>query len=104
MEGVIHTSIQWLYSKVEGAPNFSMRRFTIAPGGRIGLHGHHWEHEIYFLSGRGIAFNDRERTEVGPGDVIFLPGNEPHGYENTGSEDLVFLCMIPNNGDTRKLG
>lgn len=102
MDGVSSTTIQWLFSRKEGAPNFSMRRFVISPGGSIGLHGHPWEHEIFFLSGKGVAYTDKERTIVGPGTALFMPGGEPHGYDNTGDEDLVFLCMIPNSGDTRK--
>jgi quercetin dioxygenase-like cupin family protein len=101
MDGVEKTYIQWLYSRDEGAPNFSMRRFTLKNGGNIPLHGHPWEHEIYILSGRAKVFTDTEETVVSEGDVLFVPVDEPHGYENTGEEDLVFLCMIPNKGDTR---
>lgn len=98
VEGVM---IQWLASKTDGAPNFAMRRFTVAPGGKIGLHDHPWEHEIYILKGTGVAYNDKERKDVAPGDVLYIPGNEPHGYNNTGDEDLMFICMIPNSGDNR---
>jgi len=102
MDNVEGTYIQWLASRFDGAPNFAMRRFTMEPGGRIGLHDHPWEHEIYILKGRGVAFNDRERVEVKEGDVIFIPGNEPHGYENPWDEELMFICMVPNEGDPRE--
>ncbi|MEA3557769.1 MAG: cupin domain-containing protein [Candidatus Thermoplasmatota archaeon] len=102
MKGVKDTQIQWLASKFDGAPNFAMRRFTMKPGGSIGLHDHPWEHEIYLLKGQGIAFTDKERVKIKEGNVIFMPGNEPHGYDNTGSEELVFICMIPNEGDPRE--
>jgi quercetin dioxygenase-like cupin family protein len=101
MEGTKDTTIQWLFSRAEGAPNFSMRRFVIRPGGRIGLHDHPWEHEIYFISGKGDAFTDKEHVRVQAGDAIYIPGGEPHGYVNDSKEDLVFLCMIPNSGDMR---
>lgn len=102
MEGVSGTYIQWLASKTDGAPTFAMRRFKIEPGGTIPLHDHPWEHEIFILSGRGVAYNDKERTEIGPGDVLFIPPEEPHGYDNTGDGELTFICMIPNSGDTRE--
>ena len=102
MSGVEGARIQWLASKFDGAPNFAMRRFTVIPGGKIGLHSHPWEHEIYILSGKGLTYTDSERKEIGEGDVIFIPGNEPHGYDNTGDKDLVFICMVPNDGDPRK--
>jgi quercetin dioxygenase-like cupin family protein len=101
MDKVDGTYIQWLASKTEGAPNFAMRRFTMDPGGKIGLHDHPWEHEIYILKGKGVAFNDREKVEIKAGDVLYIPGDEPHGYNNTGDEELMFICMVPNSGDPR---
>jgi quercetin dioxygenase-like cupin family protein len=101
MDKVEGTYIQWLASKTEGAPNFAMRRFTMVPGGKIGLHDHPWEHEIYILKGKGVAFNDKEKVEIKAGDVLYIPGNESHGYNNTGDEELMFICMVPNSGDPR---
>jgi len=101
MDGVQDTYIQWLYSKDEGAPNFAMRRFTLKPGGKIPLHDHPWEHEIYILSGNARVFTDSEEITVVGGDVLYVPDDEPHGYENNGDDDLIFLCLIPNKGDTR---
>jgi quercetin dioxygenase-like cupin family protein len=101
MNGVEGAYIQWLASKKDGAPNFAMRKFKLIPGGKIGLHDHPWEHEIYILSGNGEAYTNHERKEVSPGDVLYIPGGEPHGYDNTGDEDLLFICMIPNSGDPR---
>lgn len=99
MEGVVGTRIQWIYSRVDGAKNFAMRRFTLEKGGRIPLHGHPWEHEIYFLKGSAVVFSDKERFTVSEGDTILVPGDELHGYENPGEEELVFLCMIPLTDD-----
>ena len=95
MEGVEKTSIQWIFKSSDGAPGFAMRRFVMAPGGKIPLHDHGWEHEIYILSGRAVAFTPTEKQEIGPGDALLLPPGEPHGYENHGPEDLVFLCLVP---------
>jgi quercetin dioxygenase-like cupin family protein len=101
MDKVEGTYIQWLASKTDGAPHFAMRRFTMEKGGKIGLHDHPWEHEIYILKGKGIAFNEKERVDIKAGDVLYIPGGEPHGYDNTGDEDLMFICMVPNSGDPR---
>lgn len=103
MAGVEGTRIQWLASKFDGAPNFAMRRFTMEPGGRISLHQHPWEHEIYILKGSATAYNEKERVEIRAGDVLFIPGNEPHGYDNNGEEELMFICMVPNDGDPRTM-
>ena len=96
MDGVESTEIQWLVRAEDGAPTFALRRFTMHPGGRIPLHGHRWEHEIYVLSGRARAFTPETSVEVGPGDVLLIPPDEPHGYECTGDESFVFLCIVPN--------
>ena len=97
VEGVERTEIQWLLSKDDGAPNFALRRFTMKQGGSIPLHGHPWEHEIYILSGRARAFTETDSREVGAGDVLYIPPDEPHGYEVLGEEDLLFLCVVPSH-------
>ena len=89
------TSIRVLVSDEDGAPNFILRRFEIEPNGKIGLHHHIQEHEIYILSGKGEAFNDDETIEIKENDVLYVPPNEPHGYRNTGNKNLTFLCTIP---------
>ncbi|MBN1390280.1 MAG: cupin domain-containing protein [Candidatus Thermoplasmatota archaeon] len=101
MDEVEGTYIQWLVSKFDGAPNFAMRRFTMEPGGRIGLHKHPWEHEIYILKGSGSVYNDKKTVPITAGDVIYIPGDELHGYDNTGEGELMFICMVPNEADQR---
>ena len=94
--GSTETTIRWLITKEgEAAPRFAMRRFEIKPGGQIGMHHHPQEHEIYFLQGTGEVFNEKETVRVKANDVLYVPPEEPHGYRNTGSEPLVFLCIIP---------
>lgn len=96
MYGSTGTSIQWLWGKDDGVPNFALRKFSIKPGGNIGLHGHSEEHEIYILSGKGIVFDDSgNEIHIKENDTIFVPPNETHAYTNTGTKDLQFLCIIP---------
>ncbi len=95
-EGVKDTYIQVLINRDNcGAENFAMRRFTVKPGGEIGLHNHNWEHEIFILKGKGIIKNGGKTYEVEENTAIYIPPNEPHYYKNTGETDLIFLCMIP---------
>ena len=90
------TTIQWLITKVDGAQNYTMRRFEIQPGGEIGLHNHPEEHEIYILEGKGQVFEeDGKITEITIGDILYVPPNEPHGYKKTGNQPLSFICVIP---------
>ena len=41
---------------------------------------------------RGII---RIGAEVGPGDVIYVAGDELHCFEAIGDEPLGFICVIP---------
>jgi quercetin dioxygenase-like cupin family protein len=96
MYGSTGTSIQWLWGKDDGVPNFALRKFSVKPGGNIGLHGHSEEHEIYILSGKGKVFNDSgKEIQIKEDDTLFVPPNETHAYTNIGTEDLQFLCIIP---------
>jgi len=90
------TYIKWVFSPKDGAPNFSMRLFRVEAGGKIPEHSHPWEHEILVLRGRGRIRIGSEEFEVGEGSAIYVPPNEPHEY--LAHEEMLFLCMIPNEG------
>jgi len=64
-------------------------------GGVIPLHTHQWEHEVYFLSGKGALLAESGETPVKAGDAAFVDGTKEHGFRNTGDREFVFLCMIP---------
>ncbi len=80
----------------DGAVNFCMRRFDLAPDGHTPRHVHVWEHEIFFHAGQGEVFRSGTWVGVGPGHAVFVPGGEEHQIRNVGSEPLVFLCLIPS--------
>jgi len=52
-EKVLHVEKRVLVGPHNGAPNFSMRRFTVGKGGCSPYHTHAWEHEVYILAGQG---------------------------------------------------
>ena len=96
MYGSTGTTIQWIWGEDDNVPNFFLRRFEITPGNQIGLHNHLEEHEIFILSGEGIAFNGKgEEAQIKANDSLYIPPNEYHGYKNTGKTELIFLCIIP---------
>lgn len=79
----------------EGAPNFIMRLFEVAPGAASPDHSHPWEHEIFFLAGEGVIRDDTGReTPVSEGYTAFLPAHEKHCIVNRGSTPLRFICII----------
>ncbi len=84
-------------------PNFAMRRFVIQPQGGMPNHTNLVEHEQYVLNGRArIGIGDAV-YEVERGDVVFIPAEVPHWYENVGDEPFEFLCLVPNKPDKTTL-
>ncbi len=93
--GAKNVTIRVLMGENVGAPNFTMRHFTLAPGGSTPYHTHPWEHEVYVLSGTGKALRKGGETEVSPGSFVYVPPDEEHSFVNAGESPFVFLCVIP---------
>jgi quercetin dioxygenase-like cupin family protein len=97
--GTTGTSMRWLLSRREGANNFAMRVVRIEKGGFVGMHGHPYEHEIFILSGNGIAKEaSGQEEEMNPGDFFLIEPDIKHTFINTGDEPLEFICCIPDKG------
>jgi quercetin dioxygenase-like cupin family protein len=95
----VKTTRQVLISTQE-APNFALRRFIMEPGGGMPRHTNTVEHEQYVLTGQARIGIADEVFEVKQGDVVFIPENVPHWYQNTGAGNFEFLCIVPNKTDT----
>ncbi len=91
-------TVRWLISREDGAPNYYMRIFEVAPGGHSPLHRHPWEHEVYVLSGEGEVIGEGGAAPLRPGTAVFVPGDELHQFRNTGEQPLRFICTIPSSG------
>jgi mannose-6-phosphate isomerase-like protein (cupin superfamily) len=48
----------------------------------------------YFLSGQGRMHVDGESATVAPGQALYVPPGTVQHLENTGTEELVFLCIV----------
>lgn len=81
--------------KADGADNFCMRVFELAPGGYTPRHTHAWEHEQFVHAGSGSVLVNDKWFDLGPGGVVFVPANVEHQLKNTGEEPLVIVCLIP---------
>lgn len=95
MDGAQGVRMQLLIHDADGAPNFFMRQFTVAPGGNTPLHTHDWEHEVYILSGKGVAVASGKENQVRAGDCVFVDPNIEHQFVNRGNVELKFLCLVP---------
>jgi quercetin dioxygenase-like cupin family protein len=52
---------------------------TFQAGVKVPVHSHPHEQVGYVVRGRLEMIIDGERTEVGPGDSYYAPGDVPHG-------------------------
>ena len=95
MAGAKDVTIRWLLGKGSPAPNFWLRLFEVQPGGHSPYHTHPSEHEIFILAGRGRINARGGAFPVEPGCFALVEPDEEHQFENTGSEVLKFLCLVP---------
>jgi quercetin dioxygenase-like cupin family protein len=92
-----------LIDEARGAPNFAIRRFTLAAGGDVPKHTNEVEHEQYVLSGEyTVGIGDEEHT-VSAGDSLLIPAGVVHWYRNEGDQEGAFICAVPNGDDAIEL-
>ncbi|MEV0526183.1 cupin domain-containing protein [Streptomyces sp. NPDC050439] len=95
--GAKETTHRKLIDTPDGADRFVLTEFEVAPNGSTPPHFHEWEHEIYVLEGSmGLVMPELGKTEeVGPGDAIFIPRGEPHGFVTGPDQTCRFLVVAP---------
>jgi quercetin dioxygenase-like cupin family protein len=96
MAGAAGAQRQTPIGKADGAPNFSLRVFTLTPGGHTPHHEHPFEHVNYVLEGSGEILSDQGPHPIRRGDFLLVAPGERHQYRNTGSVPLVFMCLVPS--------
>lgn len=95
MEGAEGVKMRVLIGDPDGAPNFVMRKFDVAPGGCTPRHHHPYEHEVFILSGNGILMDGDKERPFKAGDCVYVASDELHQFRNTGDQTLQFICLIP---------
>lgn len=95
MEGIQGASKQVPIGKQDGAPNFSIRVFTLEPDGHTPHHSHASEHLNYILEGSGELMEGDQPRQISKGDFVLIKPDEKHQFRNTGEKPLVFMCMVP---------
>lgn len=77
------------------APHLQLVLMTLQPGEEIGLETH--EHGDQFFrveAGTGEAILDGERTALGDGDIVVIPGGTEHNIVNTSSSEPLRVYTI----------
>lgn len=81
----------------------TMVRYVYAPGAVFPIHAHPQEQCTVVISGR-IAFEiDGVITELGPGGVLVIPGNVPHGARVVGDETVESFNALSPRRETNPL-
>jgi len=75
-------------------PEFSLARTRVEPGVTTQLHALS-VHEVYVIeSGTGrMSVGDAAPFPVGPGDTVTIPRDVAQSIENSGANDLIFVCV-----------
>ncbi len=96
MAGVKDATKQLVLGDADGVPAYSVRVFTLEPGGFTPRHAHDSEHLNYVISGRGeLVDPDGVPRELATGDFAFVSPHELHQFRNAGDEPFVFICAVP---------
>jgi len=83
--------VRWLITKDTVGASKTVFGVTFFPAGaKHDIHRHPNAEEVeYLVSGSGIAYVGDEAIELGPGEAVFVPQNEYHGFENNSDVEVV---------------
>jgi mannose-6-phosphate isomerase-like protein (cupin superfamily) len=76
------------------ALRYSLAHATVAAGQTTTPHSLKTSEVYYILSGVGEMTIAGETQPVKPGDVIYIPPDAIQFIRNSGSEPLVFICLV----------
>jgi mannose-6-phosphate isomerase-like protein (cupin superfamily) len=80
--GWIDMGVRWLVFGVTYFP----------PGSRHEIHRHTGCEEVeYLISGHGVARVGEDDVEMGPGDCVYVPKNDYHGFRNTSETETAVM-------------
>ncbi len=99
MEGAKGAWKQIPLGKADGVPAYTLRVFTIEPGGHTPYHKHPFEHMNYIIEGEGVLVDAEGRQRpVREGDFALVLPDETHQYRNTTADrPLVMICLVPKD-------
>lgn len=90
---------QVLVGPQQGWEGWVMRLFTLSPGGYTPRHSHPWPHINYVTGGEGNLFLGGQEHLLEAGSTAFVPPGVEHQFQNRGEGDLLFICIVPQEGE-----
>ena len=102
--GWVGMAVQFLVDHTSGARSFVLGRTVFAPGDATHVvHRHEQAEEaVLIVSGHGVAVNGNDEVEVGPGDFVFHPRGQWHGFRNTSPDEPVEMLWVWGGAASRE--
>ena len=73
---------------------YSLAHGSLGPGQRSKWHVLASSEVYYFIAGQGRFMIDDEVATVEAGTTVYVPPGGRQSLENTGTEDIEFLCLV----------
>lgn len=73
---------------------YSLAHAVVKPGETTYWHRMRTSEVYYFLSGNGVMYIENEERDVTANHLVYIPPNSRQRVKNTGTEDLIFLCIV----------
>jgi len=80
--------------KADLALRYSLAHAIVKPGDTSQPHRLKTSEVYYILEGQAVMTIDDEQKKVGPGDTIYIPPMAVQYIQNTGKNNLVFICIV----------
>src|SRR5690554_4910426 len=81
-------------AKTDLALRYSLAHAIVKPGNTSRPHRLKTSEVYYIIEGQAIMTIDDEEKKVGPGDTICIPPQAVQYIQNTGKNNLVFICIV----------
>ncbi len=98
--GVVNAFKKSLIGPGEGWEGWVMRLITLRDRGCSPRHTHPWPHINYILEGGGVLTIEGKDSVLEAGSIAYVPPNAEHQFASSTDQDLVFICIVPEEGDT----
>jgi oxalate decarboxylase/phosphoglucose isomerase-like protein (cupin superfamily) len=91
--GWVDMDVRWIVTReTVGADNSVFGITYFPPGARHEIHRHENAEEVeHLIEGQGVARVGEADVAMGPGDTVFVPRNDYHGFRNTSETETAVM-------------
>jgi len=88
--------LRFLRDKHDTAGSLDMFELVLQPEGRMPVPHYHesWEETVYGVDGTVTYTVEGQDHDVGPGDSLFIPRGQVHGFTNRSGAVARCLCIL----------